>query len=164
MLIITGLLALLSILLNIVQFINSKENLGIIDSLTTTNAAQNEKIEKMETKISDLSDDSKNYKKIVRAVKNGNVGYANRNFCASDGIVVLKENSTQSITLTTGITASYDVTLDSIFIASVSFDEEEWWNSSTTLTIKANKEGVAVATFSNSKNDETFSVIIIVTD
>ncbi|MBQ9507690.1 MAG: hypothetical protein IJR51_11085, partial [Clostridia bacterium] len=85
-------------------------------------------------------------------------------FHTNESIVAINRLTLSSkITLTANYNTNVSISLNTEGnAADVNFDEDSWYGSTTTLTIKPKYRGVTIATFSNSIDSDTFSVIIIV--
>ncbi len=170
-----GLLAILSVLLaasigfNIFQFANSRSILSTQESSLADLEKQvgelQALVEQQKTTISSYEKEANGYYTIWRAAKSGNVGRASSQFYVDNGIVVVSKNDkNQKITLTTAFSAASTIDVSySGSSAELSFDNDNWYDS-TTMTVVPHRKGVTVATFSNDINSKTFKVIIIVVD
>ena len=175
-LILSTVLLLFSVGLNIVQYVQSR---GTIKTLTASISSLNTEIDTLKEKNSSLSttvDAQKKqiasfslkadyFDKICKELDTGCLGYASKNFNASESIIaVSKYQTNRKFTLTaywnSGGTVYVDYSGNSAY---VSFDNDTWYPS-TTLIVCPRSAGITVVTFSNSVDSTTFKVLIIVTD
>lgn len=123
-----------------------------------------------ESRILSLSKAQTNYDFIASHLKEINMGAASGYFKTDKSVIVVKKtDNTQKLKLTTSFTngatinVKYDYPIGEWGVAQLEFDSESWYNN-TTMTVRPSKPGVALATFTSSSNDLSFSVLIIVTD
>ena len=102
---------------------------------------------------------------LVKAAKANSFGYASDTFRTNSAVYVVKKSNTGSkLTLWASwpngglVDVEYDGDA-----AWLNFDQDTW-KASTTITIKPQKTGYTVVTFSNNVDSKTFSILIIVTD
>lgn len=136
-----------------------------IEQKDTQIKSKNSEITILKNNVSALEDDAGNYDAIIDAIKNGNLGYAAYNFQSSESIIVVGRNEkNRKFTLTANwpnggtVSVDYDIYFPAAY---VHFNQDNW-NTSTTMTIEPNHTGVAIVTFSNDVNTQTFDVIIVV--
>lgn len=94
----------------------------------------------------------------------GNVGYAASNFHCDTGVVVLNSfGDPLKVTLTAYWPNGGEVTtnVSNTDVAYIDFDNDEW-SKSTTMTVTPLAKGVTVVEFSNTADNNTFSLIVIV--
>ena len=115
--------------------------------------------------IQALTKDSKAYDAIVSGMGSGKAGYGADNFYVNDSVVVVKKgDNSQKIKLTAQWDSGATVTISySSSAAKLSFDTDGW-ERDTMLSVKPNAPGVTIATFTNSADNNTFQVLIIVTE
>lgn len=166
-----GVISLLALLL----FVSLALNLSQINAnaaTVETIAMHEEKISNLErliseqrTLINSIQKKADYYDTLCEELKTGNIGFVSKNFQASEHIIVVRTNERdRKFKLTAnwsgGGTVSYECSSSA---ATVSFDKDSW-SVSTPITIHPVREGVCVITFSSSETEETFKVLIVVTD
>lgn len=161
-LIILAIIAVVLASLNVAQYIYGKTKVNELEIEISSREAT---INSQKNKIADLEDKANNYDDICSMMSSGNIGYAAANFKSSESIIVLQENElNRKFTLTANWISGGSVSADySSFAASVSFDNDSWYTS-TTMTINPMHEGATVVTFSNDVDSKAFKILIIVTD
>lgn len=136
-----------------------------ISDLETTINKQNNTINSQKKTIANLKPKADNYDDICLSLKYGNIGFAAYNFKSDESVIVVRKNEKdRKFTLTANWT-SYgyvDVSYSS-YAATVSFDKDSW-STSTKMTVNPHSVGATVVTFSNTVNNDTFKILIIVTD
>lgn len=128
---------------------------------------QQDKIESQSSDLEDLEEIKKEYYTVLYLLRNNKtLGQSSNQFKVDHPVIVLKKSTkTEQIELTTSWNSHVTVSVDYLgSSARLNFDEDTWYGSSTTLTVVPYKSGPTLATFSNSINSQTFSVLIIVTD
>lgn len=118
----------------------------------------------MNDTITNLKKYKENYEEIVFAAELDSLGYADYNFHSNTGVIVLsKYGFPKKIALTAYWASGGTVDIDNSdeAVADIVFDKDSW-TKSTSLTITPRSRGVSVVDFSNSVDNSTFSVIIIV--
>ena len=105
------------------------------------------------------------YTQIIDDVGDDHDASASDRFFINQNIVVLKRNDPgYKLTLTAYWENGGEVFLSySSSSATVSFDDEEWYDT-TTVTVNPHSVGATVATFTNSVDDSSFKLLIIVTE
>lgn len=94
----------------------------------------------------------------------GNFGYAADNFRTDTAIYVVSQNATEQLTLWANWPSGGTVYVDYLGEAAwLNFDQNSW-KTSTTMTIDPDQPGISIATFTNSVDDKTFSILLIVTE
>lgn len=138
---------------------NHKNN---ISDMQTEITEKNSKITAYETSIKKLEKTEKKYNDLIAKIKTG-VGADNANFSCSDYVVYMKKGATKKITLTTMLSSMYVYNSESNrSVAYVTFDDNQWYGNTTKLTLHASSEGLCMITFSNSKSNYKFKVLVIV--
>lgn len=176
--IVVAILFVLSIGLNVAQYIQGKDTTETlasqaakIEELEKTIASQKDTISSQEGAISSLKSTiallekkSSYFDTVCKELSSGNIGYAASNFRASESVIVVDKNETnRKFTLTANWTSGGTVSVAySDYAAIVSFDNNSW-TTSTKMTIEPWHEGVTAVTFSNDVDSKTFKVLIIVT-
>ena len=168
---IIGLLLIGNITLGILLFENHKNT----NALTQELSSKDVRIEELESSLKESKQSMQEsidtyrlgydrYNSVLDACKDGNIGYASSKFLTNESIVAINRLTLSSkITLTANYNTNVSISLNTEGnAADVNFDEDSWYGSTTTLTIKPKYRGVTIATFSNSIDSDTFSVIIIV--
>lgn len=176
----------LSIGINIMQYIQGKEatetvvsqataieelenNIASFEnevaSLNNTVSTQKSTISSQKKTISSLRYKAEYFDIICKEVSSGNIGYATNNFKASESIIVVGKNEkNRKFTLTASWSGGGTVSVDySSYSATVSFDSDSWLTS-TKMTVVPWSGGVSAVTFSNDVDLKSFKVLIIVTD
>lgn len=140
-------------------------NIGQYVSYRNSSNNLETEIADLEAKITDLKKISNNYNLIISKSRGKKFGYASNNFMADTGVIIVRKTSRYyKFTLTADWSGGGTVNIRySSSAAYISFDNDEWTNS-TTASVIPRHEGVCVATFSNDVDENTFSVLIIVTD
>ena len=140
------------------------DNRTQITELQETVSTQSETINAQKTTITGLEDAAAFYDEILHRAEGEDFGYAAENFFVDTGLIVLGKDDTYRFSLTANWPEGGTVYVDySSSAAVLNFDDSEW-STSTTMTVYPYSEGVCMATFSNSVDDMTFSVMILVTD
>ncbi len=157
--------------LNVYQYISSRSKAMKITELSEKVDKLNSSLSEKETlikgkdaQIVKLKEYESDYKRIVNAVKKGDLGYAASNFHASESIIVVGANEkNRKFTLTANWTNGGSVSIDYYLssAAYIDFDQDSWLTS-TQMTIYPLHPGITGVTFSNSVNSQVFDVIIIV--
>lgn len=165
-------LVLASIGLNVYQYVFVKSvnettisnlNEEILEKQNQIYAKDSEIVE-LEKQIDSLSSISRSYTTLTRAIQKENLGYASKNFNASESIIVVNNNVKRDFTLTAYWSKGGEVSFrynEANPAAAIVFNEDNW-NKSTEMTIIPNRTGVSIVTFSNNVDDKTFDIIIIV--
>ena len=127
----------------------------------------NEKISELEKNMSDSEEKVEFYDDLWFTFSDQeSYGYASNNFRVNDGIVVLKRGGNKkTITLTANFSDYVEIDSDINGIsADLEWNEDEWSGSTTTLSIIPSRiiNGVTTITFSNSINNKSFKVLVIV--
>lgn len=106
-----------------------------------------------------------NYEAILNELVGQNVGFAANHFSTNRGAIVMSmADKTKQFYLTANWPEGGTVSMElSSYAADVNFDNDSW-DTGTTMTVTALEPGVCVATFSNNIDDNTFKVLIIVTE
>lgn len=129
-----------------------------------SNAEYKKSVEKYKAQAEEYEEKADMYASIKNYCTNNNIGYASDYFHVDQGIVFISRNaSSKKLTLTLDYNTDVTVTKEqSGRYASVEFDYESWYGSTTTLTIKPKSVGVTKVDFSNNYSSAEFSVIIVV--
>lgn len=139
----------------------------ILAQLEETIGQQEQTIADQQTRMEALQSDADAYTAMVKAMTEHEIAFGSHTFQASDRFVVAKKGYTGTkITLTAHWNNEEHPTIyvkHSSDCASVSFDKDSW-NKNVTLTVLPKEVGFTVATFSNSVDDTTFSVLILVVE
>lgn len=136
-----------------------------ISDLETTINKQNNTINSQKKTIANLKPKADNYDDICSSLKYGNIGFAANNFKSNESVIVVRKNEKDRKFTLTANWPSYgyvDVSYSS-YAATVSFDKDSW-STSTKMTVNPHSVGATVVTFSNTINNDTFKILIIVTD
>ena len=138
-----------------------------MNSLKTEISSLNSTVKSYKQKYADAYQESTDYKnkytKITNFLKSYDAGYASSNYYASDNIVVLnKYGSTKNVTITCKY---YNTTVychnpdNSVVLTSWSMN---WNGYNTSISFLPLREGTSILEFTNSKNDESFRIMVIV--
>lgn len=168
--IILAIALLLSVIANAAQLYYSSMRAEEIDGLNQNIAAKAEEVAELKqeissknNKISSLQAEYNNYKTLCNFIKNETPGYGSNLFYVSDGLIVLNQHASKEITLTTlyygYVTISTKASGNS---ATISFNEDSWYGSSTTLTVYGRSKGITTVTFSTNVDTTTFKVMVVV--
>jgi uncharacterized coiled-coil protein SlyX len=154
-----------------------------VDSLNTALTQKNQSISDLEAKVKELQTQIKSlqqtagsnssnynnlkydYDRLVSAMK-GNVGAASDRFRVSKGCIVMKKSASPiNVTLTAEFNAHVTVTTNrSGSSADMTFNQSSWSGTTTTLKVTPRSVGITTVTFTNNLDNQTFTVIIIVTE
>lgn len=153
-------------LLSVIFFVSTIT--ALIWGIQTTSALETQLAQKSE-KVDQLQEATSMYHTLKDALTSGTYGYASNNFRVDEGIVVLdKNNPCKFITLTANFGADVTISTDRAGSgADISFTEDEWYGSTTSLRVerKTNESCartlVTKVTFSNSVNKQTFCVLVV---
>lgn len=171
-LIILPVLLVVSLAVNVAQLVRGAGAAQLVADQQDTIQRQESEIYDQDRQIADLTGKvyelgitSGYYEQICDVLSSGKIGYAANNFRTSESVIVVSKNQTnRKITLTAywsnGGTVSTDYSGSSAYL---SYDANEW-NTSTTLTIEPQFEGLTTVTFSNNRDSDTFKILIIVTE
>lgn len=162
----------ISIGLNVVQYIQIKDNISMmstketrIEELEERAYSLNNAVSKLNEKLSLFENKSGYFDELCEELSEGNIGYATSSFRASESIILVHENEiNRKFTLIANWVNGGMVLVDySSMCARVSFDNDSW-STSTTITIEPRYQGITSVTFSNSVDSNEFKVIIIVVE
>lgn len=153
-------------LLSVIFFVSSIA--ALIWGIQTTSALETQLAQKS-AKVDQLQEATSMYHTLKDALTSGAYGYASNNFRVDEGIVVLDKNDPcKFITLTANFGADVTISTDRTGSgADISFTEDEWYGSTTSLRVerKTNESCartlVTKVTFSNSVNKQTFCVLVV---
>ncbi len=136
-----------------------------VSELETTIGKQTDTINSQKKTISNLKPKATNYDDICSSLKYGNIGFAANNFKSNESVIVVRKNEKdRKFTLTANWPSyGYVEVSYSSYAATVSFDKDSW-STSTKMTVNPHSVGATVVTFSNTVNNDTFKILIIVTD
>lgn len=164
-LIVLPVLLVSSLAFNVLQYVQNGQLSETVEHQETTIQRQDSQISAQADEIAELAVTSGYYDTICQELGSTKAGYGSANFRTNEGIVVVRRSQTnRKITLITSWSGSGTVYTDhSGDAAELVFDENSW-SSSTTLTVKPDHVGVTAVTFSNSRDSNTFKVLIIVTE
>lgn len=140
-----------------------------IASQAETISEQNEQIESLNTQVVALSAKAEAYDDFCDALSNSDeMGYGSGNFYASESVIVVRKNQkNRKFTLTAawdtdaGVGISYKPKDHPS--ASVDFDNKQF-KKTTKMSVIPHEAGVTTVTFYNDKTNDTFDIIIIVTE
>ena len=146
------------------------EKEAIIKQKEEENASATERIDSLYEKSGEAAKKAAYYDNIISALDTDNLGYASSNFRASESIIVVGENEkNRKFTLTANWPNGGSVDYDYHPIAqygsgaTIDLDSEEW-DTSTKVSVIPHTAGVTTVTFSNDVDNQTFDVVIIVTE
>lgn len=153
-------------LLSVIFFVSTIA--ALIWGIQTTSALETQLAQKS-AKVGQLQETTSMYHTLKDALTSGTYGYASNNFRVDEGIVVLDKNDPcKFITLTANFGADVTISTDRAGSgADISFTEDEWYGSTTSLRVerKTNESCartlVTKVTFSNSVNKQTFCVLVV---
>ncbi len=153
-------------LLSVIFFVSTIA--ALIWGIQTTSALETQLAQKS-AKVDQLQETTSMYHTLKDALTSGTYGYASNNFRVDEGIVVLDKNDPcKFITLTANFGADVTISTDRAGSgADISFTEDEWYGSTTSLRVerKTNESCartlVTKVTFSNSVNKQTFCVLVV---
>lgn len=139
-------------------FSENQELQDVVEALNQTLAEQ-------QLTIDDLQLTADEYNSMYEILTTHNVGSATYNFQATEKMMVVKMGDTgHKFTLTAYWRDGGTVSIDySSPCATISFDKENFVKT-TPMTIIPNSPGFTVATFSNSEDSNTFSMLIVVVE
>lgn len=171
-LVVVCVLLAVSIAFNAIQYVRSNAAMEL-------SAAQAEEIDALEVKVEAFSNamDSNRqtmatlrekadlYDFICLELSSGEYGYASSNFHASERVIVLNRNEAgRKFTLTANWPSGGSVQYyRSGISAGISFDSDSW-QTSTTMTVTPQSEGITKFTFRNTVDSSEFKLMVIVTD
>ena len=141
---------------------------SLVWGIQTTSALETQLAQKS-AKVDQLQEATSMYHALKDALTSDTYGYASNNFRVDEGIVVLDKNDPcKFITLTANFGADVTISTDRTGSgADISFTEDEWYGSTTSLRVerKTNESCartlVTKVTFSNSVNKQTFCVLVV---
>ncbi|MBQ1436233.1 MAG: hypothetical protein IIZ19_10095, partial [Clostridia bacterium] len=162
---IIALVAAALLILDIAQFIGAQNDRSLA---ADREAALNKTIDNYEEQVADLRYKNTEYDVVKQYIDMGNIGYGSERFRTDKGVIVLKKYGGGSEKLT--LTTKYNdyVTIDTIYtnnggsVARASFDHDEWYGDTTTLTVRPISRGVELIRFENDVDSTFFYVIVIV--
>lgn len=138
-----------------------------LEELEETISQQNQTLAEQQDKMEALQSDANAYTAMVKAMTEHEIAFGSHTFQASERFVVAKKGYTGTkITLTAHWNKEENGTVyveHSSDCAEVSFDKDSW-TKNVTMTVLPKEVGFTVATFSNSVDDTTFSVLILVVE
>lgn len=138
-----------------------------IEELEATVDEQEQTVEEIKAQLKDLQIDAQTYNAMVKAMTEHEIGFGTHTFQASDKFVVAKKGFTGTkVTLTAYWNKEESATVyveHSSSCAELFFDKDSW-NKTVTMTVQPKEVGFTVATFSNSVDDTTFSILILVVE
>ena len=92
-------------------------------------------------------------------------GVAKAPYFVSDNLLVMKKGETKDLVIYADWDKDANANLTcSSKAATIQFADEKWDGLTTTLKVTANEEGACLATFTNSADEGTFQILIIVTE
>lgn len=153
-------------LLSVIFFVSTIA--ALIWGIQTTSALETQLAQKS-AKVDQLQETTSMYHTLKDALTSGTYGYASNNFRVDEGIVVLDKNDPcKFITLTANFGTYVTISTDRAGSgADISFTEDEWYGSTTSLRVerKTNESCartlVTKVTFSNNVNKQTFCVLVV---
>lgn len=138
-----------------------------LEELEETVSQQNKTLGEQRALMEALQSDADAYNAMVKAMTEHEIAFGSHTFQASDRFVVAKKGYTGTkITLTAYWNKEDNGKVyveHSSDCAEVSFDKDSW-NKNVTMTVLPKEVGFTVATFSNSVDDTSFSVLILVVE
>lgn len=138
-----------------------------IRDLETTLQQKEQTIAELQDIADEMKLDADTYNNMVKAMTEHEIGVGSFNFQVSDRFVVAKKGYTGTkVTLTAHWSKEDNAKVyveHSSDCAKLSFDKETW-NKTITMTVLPQEVGFTVATFTNSVDDTSFSVLILVVE
>ena len=138
---------------------------AVLDELAAELTAQEDAAALLEEQLTAAAPKAEAYDLLCAELPAGSFGTGSENFKVDQGIVVVALDETEkTITLTANWEEEsiIDVAYSSQ-AAGLMFPAEEWVTTAT-LTVVPQEVGLTVATFTNDKNEETFKVLLLVTE
>lgn len=122
--------------------------------------------EKQVEELGTQAEEAGKYQDIFEHIVEKNAeGVAADPYFVSDNLLVMKKGETKELTIYADWDKDASASLTcSSKAASIKFADETWDGLTTTLEVTASEEGVCLATFTNSADEGTFQVLIIVTE
>lgn len=149
---------LVSLAVNGIQYEHSQE-------LEKTVSAQGDIVQSQKQELTEYKEKADSFDALCAELEHGNIGRASEGFYASEHVLVVsKDTKDRKFTLVTEGPETRNIEVQySSTAAYIQFDEETWVGS-TTITVQPRKLGVNVVTFLDTVTEESFKVLILVTE